>query len=176
MDDIILILILAILAIYVLLAYNKLVRLKNSVRNSSSVINVYLKQRFDLIPNLVEIVKGYVKHEKEVFEQIAFLREVAGYNMHAANELNMEFTKLYAVAENYPELKASEQFLNLQHSLVKMENQLQAARRAYNMDVKTFNTALEVFPLSVVAALFRFRKEELFKSDDDINSNVKVSI
>ena len=161
-------------ALIIILMYNRLVKLRNIMRKTHSSICVYLQQRFDLIPNLMNVVKGYVKHEKEVLAEITSLRTQAMTDMKAANQLNGKMLELFAVAEAHPDLKASEQFLNLQQELSKMENQLQAARRAYNMSVNDLNTAIEVFPSSIIAKLFGFKKGDLFESTDNIKANIKV--
>ena len=166
--------VLGVVLLLVIIMYNRLVRLRNVMRKSQSSICVYLQQRFDLIPNLMNVVKGYVAHEKEVLTEITGLRAQAMTDMKAANQLNAKMAELFAVAESYPDLKASEQFLKLQQELSKMENQLQAARRAYNMSVNDYNTAVEMFPSSIVAAIFGFKKGDLFESTDSIKGNVKI--
>ena len=158
-----------ILIISILSKYNKIVKLKNKVKQSKSGIDVYLNQRFDLIPNLVEVVKGYAKHEKEVLESITKMRTEymnSGKNLKKGEKVNNEINKIIAVAENYPELKASEQFLNLQKNLSKMESQLQAARRIYNNDVTNYNTKISVVPDNIIAKLFGFKEEELFEIEE----------
>ena len=165
---------LGVVLFLVIFVYNRLVKLRNVMRKSQSSICVYLQQRFDLIPNLMNVVKGYVKHEKEVLAEITSLRTQAMTDMKAANQLNAKMLELFAVAEAHPDLKASEQFLNLQQELSKMENQLQAARRAYNMSVNDLNTAIEMFPSSIIAAIFGFKRGDLFESADNIKGNIKV--
>ena len=169
--------IIAIIIIYILTEYNKLVKLRNTVKQSESGIDVYLNQRFDLIPNLVECVKGYTKHEKEVLENITKMR--ADYsndrsNMKQAEELNKSINKILAIAEGYPELKSSEQFLNLQKNLEKIESQLQAARRIYNNDVTKYNTTIEVIPANIVASLFGFKKLDLFQIEEYKRENIDI--
>ena len=171
---IVLLIVLGVVLLAVILMYNKLVRLRNIMKKSQSGICVYLQHRFDLIPNLMNVVKGYIKHEKEVLTEIASLRAQAMTDMKAANQLNAKMAELFAVAEAHPDLKASEQFLNLQQALSKMESQLQAARRAYNMSVNDMNTAIEIFPSSIIAAIFNFKKGDLFESADNIRENIKV--
>ena len=158
----------------VIFMYNKLVKLRNVMKKSQSVICVYLQQRFDLIPNLMNVVKGYVKHEKEVLTEIARLRASAMTDMKAASQLNARMTGLFALAESYPNLKAGEQFLKLQEALAKMENQLQAARRSYNMSVNDMNIAVESFPSSIIASIFGFKHGDFFESDDNARANVKM--
>ena len=159
--------------------YNKILKLKKTVQQSKSGIDVYLQQRFNLIPNLVETVKGYMQYEKETFEKLTELR--TQYNqtndMKISEELNDRINHVLAVAENYPELKASEQFLNLQKSLTKMESQLQAARRIYNNDVTTYNTQISVVPYNIIAGIFGFKEESLFKIEDpEAKNNIDVKL
>lgn len=168
--------IIGIVLLLVVLIFNKLMKLKNAVKNAASGIQVYLQQRFDLIPNLVEVVKGYVNHEKEVLQKIAELRNLSKTDMKAANELNGQFSQLYAVAESNPNLKASEQFLNLQKNLSKIENQLQASRRNYNMSVTELNNAVSIFPLNVFAAIFSVHKEELFQGNEEIKKSINIEL
>ena len=161
-----------------LVIYNRLVTLRNKVKQSKSSIDVYLNQRFDLIPNLVETVKAYAAHEKSIFEEVAKLRSAYMENksLSTATELDKAVNNLIAVAENYPELKASENFLNLQKNLTKMEDQLQAARRLYNTDVTTYNTSLETFPSNIIAGFFGFKPEELFQIEPGKEQNVKIDL
>lgn len=173
----IIIFIIAIILIVVLLIYNGLVKKRNAVKQSRSSIDVYLTQRFDLIPNLVECVKGYAKHEESLLESITKLR--AEYNvskdLEKASLLNTQMNKLMAVSENYPDLKASENFLNLQKNLAKMEDQLQAARRLYNIDVTAYNTAIQVFPTNLIASAFHFTEEKLFELEPGKDANIKMN-
>lgn len=170
--------VLGIILLIIIIQYNVLVKIKQRVKQSKSGIDVYLQQRFDLIPNLVETVKGYVNYEKEALEKIAELR--TQYNktkdLKVSEELNNKVNQIIAVAENYPELKASEQFLNLQKSLSKMESQLQAARRIYNNDVTTYNTKISVVPYNIIASIFRFKEEELFKIEEEARNNISVNM
>ena len=150
------IVLLILFAIYVLIIYNKLTKQKLRVKQSKSGIDVYLQQRFDLIPNLVSCVKKYCEYEKELLSEITELRSLykENKNLEIGKELNEKLTSLIAVAENYPDLKADGQFLNLEKNLLKMENQLQAARRLYNIEVTSLNTIVSSFPSSVIAKVF----------------------
>ena len=175
----ILLIIIAIILIIVLQMYNKLVNLRNKVKQSESGIDVYLNQRFDLIPNLVECVKAYSKHEQSIFTEIAALR--TGYmnkskDIQSAEKLNNKMNQLVAVAENYPDLKASEQYLNLQKNLTKIESQLQAARRIYNSDVTAYNIKLETVPSNIVANLFGFKPAQLFEIEEYKKENVNIKL
>ena len=178
MEIVIFILVILIIGIIVI-QYNAIMKLKQRVKQSRSGIDVYLQQRFNLIPNLVETVKGYMNYEKETLKNLTELR--AQYNktndMKISQELNNKINYIIAVSEKYPELKASEQFLNLQKSLSKMESQLQAARRIYNNDVTTYNTKISVVPYNIVASIFRFKEEELFKIEDvGASKNINIDI
>ncbi len=176
---IIIIVLLVLLFLIVFGQYNKLIKLKMKVKQSKSGIDVYCQQRFDLIPNLIETVKGYMKHEEEIFQKVAELR--AQYTntkeLKVGEELNQKMNSILAVAENYPELKANEQFLNLQKNLEKMESQLQAARRIYNNDVTNYNTKISMVPYNIVAGIFRFKEEELFQLENsEARKNVDVQL
>lgn len=160
--------------------YNKFVHLEQRVKQAQGGIDVYLKQRFDLIPNLVETVKGHSKHEKEVMENIAMLRK----DYEARNEqdiaesqrLNDRYTKIMAIVENYPELKANESFLKLQKTLSKIESQLQAARRIYNSEVTEFNTKRYKFPSNIIANICGFYEKSLFEINSYERENVNINI
>ena len=179
MDTMILIVLVvaAILIISIITKYNKIVKLQNRVKSSESGIDIYLNQRFDLIPNLVECVKGYTKHEKELLESIVKQRTAYSQNKNfkKASELNNNLNRIIAVAENYPELKASEQFLNLQNNLVKMESQLQAARRIYNNDVQRYNSTIQTIPNNIVAAMFGFKGKDFFQIEEYKKENIKMN-
>ena len=175
--NIIIIIIIAIFLL-VLIGYNILVRSRIKVDQAKSGIDVYLKQRFDLIPNLVKTVKGYMEHESDLLNSIVKLRNEYNDNTNdikTSQELNNQIDKIFALAENYPDLKANEQFLNLQKNLTKMESQLQAARRIYNNEVTKYNTKIQVVPLNIVAKLFGFKEKELFKIDKN-EEEVKVKM
>lgn len=167
-----------IILIIILLQYNSLIKLINKVKQAKSGIDIYLNQRFDLIPNLVECVKGYSKYEKETLESITEMRALYNQNKNIkqAEELNNNINKILLVAENYPELKASEQYLNLQKNLSKMESQLQAARRIYNNEVTSYNTAISVVPKNIVAKMFGFKEEELFEIEEFKKENIKIDL
>ncbi len=139
--------------IIILIQYNGLVRSKKQVERELSTIDVYLTQRFNLIPNLVECVKAYTKHENEIFEKIAKMRTeyMNTKDLKEGEKLYEECNKLVAYIENYPDLKASEQYLSLQQKLTKIESQLQAARRLYNGAVTSYNTKISVVPTNILA-------------------------
>lgn len=165
-----------IILLYILIIYNSLISNKNKVKQARSAVDVYLTQRFDLIPNLVECVKGYMNYEKEILEEIAKQRSkyMETKNLKDGEELNNKCNQIIAVAENYPELKANEQFLNLQKNLSKMESQLQAARRIYNADVTIYNNKVLMFPSNILAKTFGFKEEELFQADVAAKNNVEI--
>jgi LemA protein len=169
-----LLLILIILSIY---EYNIIKKLQNKVAQSKSGIDVALKMRFDLIPNLIECVKGYCSHEEKVLTEVTKERE-AYYktnNLSDGMNLSKKCNQVLALAEQYPELKANSQFLDLQTSLAKTENQIAAARRLYNSDCNMYNTKIETFPGNIYASIMNAKKEELFEIEDAAQKeNVKV--
>jgi LemA protein len=172
-------LILAIAA-YAVVVYNGLVKLRVLVDEAWSGIDVQLKRRYDLIPNLVETVKGYAKHEKKLFEKVTQLRtgamkagtpEAKG---KAEAELANTLKTVFAVAENYPELKANTNFMKLQDELTVIEEEVQSARRYYNGAVRDFNMKLQVFPTNLIAGMLGFKKREFFEAEEEERENVKV--
>jgi LemA protein len=166
------IVIIVAIAAYVLVVYNALVRQRNQVKEAWSDIDVQLKRRYNLIPNLVETVKGYATHEREAFESVTKARANAlnagspQAQAQAENALTSTLKTLFAVAEAYPDLKANANFLELQRELSDTENKIQAARRFYNSNVRDFNTAIEQFPKNVVANTFSFEKAEFFELEE----------
>ncbi len=175
---VVLIIILIILVFVVLKQYNKLIKQKNLVKQAKSGIDIYLNQRFDLIPNLVECVKAYSKHEKELLENVIKLRTqcIENKNLKLAEELNNNVNKIIAIAEEYPELKASEQFLNLQKNLSKLESQLQAARRIYNNEVTDYNTLINTVPTNILAKIFNFKEADLFTIEEYKKENIDIEL
>lgn len=174
------IIIFGIITLIIFTMYNLLVKMRNKVRQAESGIDVYLNQRFDLIPNLVECVKGYSKHEKEIFESTVNLRTQylnnKKTNLKQAEELNNNINKIMAVAENYPQLKASEQYLNLQRNLTKIESQLQAARRIYNNEVTKYNTEISTVPKNIIAKIFGFKEANLFTIEEYKKENIGIKL
>lgn len=160
--------ILIVLAIFIILEYNICVRLRNKVKQAESSIDVYLNQRFDLIPNLVECVKGYKIYEERLLTKLVEKRNIYkdNPNLKEATDLNSEMLSLVGIAEGYPSIKANEQFLKLQEALTRMESQLQAARRIYNGDVTVYNTKITTFPTNIIAKIFNFREEDLFEIEE----------
>ena len=161
--------VIVILVLFAFAAYNRLVALSQRVGQSFADIDVQLKQRHDLIPNLVETVKGYAAHEKGTFENIAKFRSQAmqattpGDKAAAENQLSGALKSLFAVAENYPELKASEEFTQLQGSLNQTEDTIQNARRYYNAVVRDLNTKIQSFPTNILAGMFGFQQRQFFE-------------
>ena len=173
---IIVILILAIIAIY-----NSLVTLRQRVKNSWSQIDVQLQRRFDLIPNLVDSVKGYMKHESEVLEKVTAIRtswsnaKTVAEKSELDNQLSGALKTIMAVSENYPDLKANQNFSELQEELRATENKISASRQFYNDTVTRYNTKLEVVPSNIIAGIFGFKPEELFEAESqEARKNVKV--
>ena len=172
------IVILIIVFVWGLFSYNSLITRKNKIKQAKSSIDVYLTQRFDLIPNLVECVKGYMKHEQTVMEKVAALRSdyKKTKNLKSGAELNSICNNMVGLAESNPDLKANEQFLELQKSLSKMESQLQAARRLYNSEVTVYNTKIATIPTNIIAGILGFKEEVLFEVDDEAKENVKIDL
>jgi hypothetical protein len=172
--------ILILLIGYIISTYNRLVSNKNSLDESFSTMDVYLKKRWDLIPNLVETVKGYAKHEKDLFKEVTELRSKSyqDLSLDEKNEINKKLTttlnKLIAVAENYPELKANENFLDLSHELKNTEQDIANARKYYNANVKVYNNQVMIFPSNIIAKIFKFEKASMFEIEETERQNVKV--
>ena len=173
--------IIVVLIIVVISMYNNLVRLRQKVKNSWSQIDVQLQRRFDLIPNLVETVKGYMSHEEGVLEKVTELRTSwanAGTVKEKAeldNQLSGALKTIMAVSENYPDLKANQNFSELQQELQNTENKISFSRQFYNDSVTMYNTKLEVVPSNIIASMFGFKPEELFKVEgEEARKNVKV--
>ncbi len=174
-------LLLIILMIWIISTYNSFVRLKNNIEEAFSTMDVYLKKRYDLIPNLVETVKGYAKHEKETLEKVIAARNACAQagNMEdkLASEKNLSsvLKQLAVVIEKYPELKADKNFTDLQNTLKQLENEIASSRKYFNGVTKTYNTKREVFPSNIIARWFKFDKKPLFEVDNAIErKNVKV--
>lgn len=176
------IVILAILILGTVAVYNGLVRSRVRVDEAWSDINVQTKRRYDLIPNLVNTVQGYAKHEKSVFEDVTAARSAAmgatgiAQKAQAENQLAGTLKSLFAVAENYPELKANENFKQLQDELVDTEDKIQAARRFYNGSVRDYNIKLQVFPTSLLAGMLGFTARDFFEADDQAQADKPVEV
>jgi len=163
---------------YLVFAYNSLVRQRNQVKEAWSDIDVQLKRRHNLIPNLVETVKGYASHERSTFDSVTKARSAAmsaqspQEHAKAENMLTSTLKSLFALSEQYPDLKANTNFLELQRELSDTENKIQASRRFYNTTVRDFNTAIESVPTNIIASLFSFKKADFFELDDEAARSV----
>lgn len=176
---IVVVLLVVIVVAWWISARNKFVRLEVSCDESLSGIDVYLKKRYDLIPNLVETVKGYAKHESETLENVIKARNAAmsasgDAKVNAENQLSGTLKSLFALSEAYPQLKADSQFLALQSQLKSIETDLSQARKYYNGTVKKYNTEIRLFPGSIVAGKMRLEKRAFFEADEPERQNVKV--
>ena len=167
--------------LYLINAYNKGIILRNYVREGFSTMDVYMKKRWDLIPNLVETAKGYMTHEQSTLTKIAELRN-QNYNgmsneqkMDVNSQLGFGLAKLLAVAENYPDLKANENFLKLMEELSNVEEDIANSRKYYNGTVREYNNYTELFPTNIIALIFNFKAEKMYEISDVERENVKVS-
>lgn len=173
--------IIVLLVILLIFYYNKFIRLKNQVEESFSGIDVQLKRRHDLIPNLIETVKGYAKHEKDTLEKVVQARSLAmnagsvEEKVKAENMLTGALKTIFALGENYPDLKANTNFLQLQNSLMEIEDNIQYARRYYNAVTRDYNVLCESFPSVIIANIFGFKKRPFFEIEEIERENVKVS-
>jgi len=172
-----------IVAIYIATVYNGLIVYKNRVKEAFSDIQIQLKRRYDLIPNLVETVKGYAGHESQTLEKVIQARNMAmaakgdlKEQAKAENILSGTLKSLFAVSENYPQLKANENFLKLQFELTDTEDKIKAARRFYNTNVLALNNKIEMFPSNIIASMFQFAKQEFFELDDDEAQAAKKAV
>lgn len=174
--------VLAIVILWIIATFNGLIRTKNRVDEAFSDIDVQLKRRYDLIPNLVETVKGYMTHERETLVKLTEARTAAmaqqggslAQREQAENALSSTLKSLFAVTENYPDLKASQNFLQLQDEISDTENKIQASRRFYNSNVRDFNTAIQTFPQNTIANMLNFHKYEFFQAAENERQNVQV--
>ena len=176
----IIIAVLVVLAAFCVRSYNNFVKLRNRIEESLAQLDVTLKKRFDLIPNLVEMVKGYAAHEKETLEGVINARN-SGLNASTLEDKDLQsknltsaLSHLFAVAENYPELKANENFMSLQNSLMKIEDEILMCRKYYNAVVKHFNTATETFPSNIIASIFHFTRQTYLSVEESEKQNIKV--
>ena len=179
---IVLIIIIVVVALFLVSMYNSLVKLRNQVKNAWAQIDVQLKRRHDLIPNLIETVKGYMHHERETLENITKARSQAvqaegvGDKAKAEGELTRALGKFNLVVENYPDLKANQNFLSLQEELTSTENKISFSRQNYNDQVLFYNNKIQMFPSNIMAGMFNFKAEEFFEIEDEKEKEVpKVS-
>lgn len=171
----------AIVLVWLVLIYNGLITLKNRTDEAWSDIDVQLKRRYDLIPNLIETVKGYASHEQATLQKVIEARNAAmaqqGHDAskaEAENALSQTLKSIFALSESYPDLKANQNFLKLQDELSDTENKIQAARRFYNGNVRDFNTKIEVFPNNFINNLLKFKKYDFFEANETEKQNVEV--
>ena len=172
--------IVVLVILYLIGTYNSLVNLRNKVRDQWSQIDVVLKNRNDLIPNIVETVKGYAKHEKETLNEVIEARSKMASastkedEMKASGAVTEALGKLFALAESYPDLKANQNFIELQNSLNEIEEKIRFARQFYNDTVLTYQNKIEMFPSNIVASMFGFKPEAFFEATEEERKNVSV--
>lgn len=172
--------VIVLLALFFVSVYNKLAKSKVVVEEASSDIETFLKQRYDMIPNLVEIVKGYAKHESGTFKEVTELRTKAMSAGSLPEKMKLEegissaISKIFAVAENYPDLKANTNFIELQSTLKELEDSIQKSRRYYNGAAREFNTAIAVFPTNLIAQMFGYKKVDFFEASEEEKKNVEI--
>ena len=182
MEVYILIGIVILLVIICLIIYNSLVKSRNLVKEAFSTMDVYLKKRWDLVPNLVEVVKGYTSYENSTLTKITELR-ANSYNdltmdkkINVNEQLTNAISSIIAISENYPELKASENFLDLSNNLTKIEDDIANSRKYYNGTVRIYNNKIQMFPSNVIASLFKFKEASMFEAGIEEKNNVKVDL
>jgi LemA protein len=174
--------IVVLLLIYVFITYNALVALRNKVKEAFATMDVYLKKRWDLIPNIVETVKGYAKHEKSTLEEVVKLRNTVYDNMSLTAKIDTNekltdgLSKLMMLAENYPDLKANQNFLDLSSQLARTEEDIANSRKYYNAVVRNMNDKVQMFPSNIFAGLFGFRESRFFESSENERQSVQVKL
>ena len=174
--------IIIVLLIYIFVLYNNFVKLDNKVNEAFSTMDVYLKKRWDLIPNIVEVVKGYSKHEKNTLEELVSLRNKTYDNMTnnekiKTNEsISNDISKIMVLAESYPELKASENFINLSKNLTKVEDEIANSRKYYNAVVRMFNNKVSMFPSNICAKIFGYKEKDMFEANSNERENVSINL
>ena len=169
------------MCLYTICTYNKLVKMRIQVDEAFSTMDVYLKKRYDLIPNIVATVKGYAKHEKETLDAVIKARNLAvaatdtNEKVQANNQISTALRGLFAIAESYPELKANANFMSLQNDLKSIENEIANSRKYYNAVVRDYNVKCQSFPANIIAKIFKFKTRELYEIDSpEERKNVKV--
>lgn len=175
----IILLIIVIISGMILSYYNGFVKKGNRVKERESQIDVLLNQRFDLIPNIVNCVKGYAKHEKSTLENVTKLRsdyQNNGFSTQETEKIDKQINNLMAIAESYPDLKANTDFLSLQRNLNEIENKLSYARTSYNNAVTSYNNAVESVPSNIIAKIFNFEKKDLFQIESEKRENIKINL
>ena len=169
---------LILVIIGIIYCYNRLIRGKMQIKNAKSTIDVFLKKRFDLIPNLIEVVKGYSNYESDLMVKLTSIRSKYESQSETKEQLGLdaEYQDSLAIAENYPDLKANQTYLELQRQLESLEDELQAARRFYNSAVTKYNIDISVIPLNIFANIFKFKEAELFETTEEEKQKIKVKI
>lgn len=176
------VIVLVICIVYYFTTYNNLVKLNNKVKESFATMDVYLKKRWDLIPNIVETVKGYAKHEKDTLKEIVSARNGNYDNLSQEEkiktneQINRGISKLMALAENYPDLKANENFLSLQSELSSIEDEIAQSRKYYNAVVRDYNNEVEMIPSNIVAKILGYKSKEMFIAEENEKESVKVKL
>ncbi len=174
--------IVVLLVIYIFVTYNNLIKKRNIVKEAFSTMDIYLKKRWELVPNLVEIVKGYAKYEQETLNEITSLRVNSYDNMNINKKLDINekltegISKIMAISENYPELKASENFLQLSRDLTKIEDEIANSRKYYNGAVRILNNKIQMFPSNIVANIFGFKLANMFEANTEEKNSIKVEL
>lgn len=174
--------IIVILLIYILITYNSFINSRNLVKEAFSTMDIYLKKRWDLIPNLIEVVKGYSKYENETLTKITSLRSSSYDELSMDNKININeklskyLSNVFAVSENYPELKANELYTNLSSNLISIEDEIANSRKYYNGTVRNFNNKIQMFPNNILAKLFRFKEFKMFEANAEEKNNVGVNL
>jgi len=171
-----------ILLFFVFATYNSLVKLNNKVEEAFSTMDVYLKKRWDLIPNIVETVKGYAKHEKSTLEEVINLRNSSYDKMNTNdkvevnNKISQGISKLMAIAEAYPDLKANENFKDLSNQLTRIEDDIANARKYYNGTIRNFNDKVQMFPSNIIAGIFGYKTKNMFEANEKERENIRVNL
>lgn len=174
--------IIVILLIYILITYNSFINSRNLVKEAFSTMDIYLKKRWDLIPNLIEVVKGYSKYENETLTKITSLRSSSYDELTMDNKININeelskcLSNIFAVSENYPELKANELYTNLSNNLISIEDEIANSRKYYNGTVRNFNNKIQMFPNNILAKLFKFKEFKMFEANAEEKNNVGVNL
>ena len=174
--------IIVIFLIYILITYNSFINSRNLVKEAFSTMDIYLKKRWDIIPNLIEVVKGYSKYEKETLTKITSLRNSSYDELTMDNKININeelskcLSNIFAVSENYPELKANELYANLSSNLISIEDEIANSRKYYNGTVRNFNNKIQMFPNNILAKLFRFKEFKMFEANAEEKNNVGVNL
>ena len=171
-----------LLLVVIFVIFNKIIKANNKVKEAFATIDVYLKKRWDLIPNLIEVVKGYSKHESNTLKEVIELRNGVyddlsdNEKIKTNNKINKSLSRIFALAENYPELKANENFLKLSSELTDIEDEIAQSRKYFNAVVRDYNNIVEVFPNNIIAKLFGYKSKLMFSIDDNERDNIKVEL